>query len=47
MSGIFVVCSYNYEKEDEDELTITVGEKLELVDGVDENWNLNWNRLNF
>ena len=37
MSGIFVVCSYNYEKEDEDELTITVGEKLELVDEVDEN----------
>ena len=37
MSGIFVVCSYNYEKEDEDELTIAVGEKLELVDEVDDN----------
>ena len=37
MSGIFVVCSFDYEKEDEDELTITVGEKLELVDEVDEN----------
>ena len=37
MSGIFVVCSFDYEREDEDELTITVGEKLELVDEVDEN----------
>ena len=34
---VFVVCTYNYKKEDEDELSISVGEKLELLDQVDEN----------
>ena len=37
MSGVFVICTYKYEKEEDDELTIVEGEKLELVDEVDEN----------